>query len=137
MERRRSGGRGERPAHRRHRACLLELTSRGPLVIVVDDIHHADVPSLRCLDYVARRLPGLPVLMVLTEAPRTRPWQADVHAEMLQPATLHRIRLPLLTAEGTFQLLAQRLDIPLARSIAEESHRISGGNPLLVQCARR
>ncbi|MBC9001720.1 AAA family ATPase, partial [Micromonospora aurantiaca (nom. illeg.)] len=112
--------------------ALLELTSRGPLVIVVDDIHHADVPSLRCLDYVARRLSGLPVLMVLTEAPRTRPWQADVHAEMLQPAKLHRIRLPLLTAEGTFQLLAQRLDIPLARSIAEESHRISGGNPLLV-----
>ncbi|RQX30779.1 LuxR family transcriptional regulator, partial [Micromonospora chalcea] len=112
--------------------ALLELTSRGPLVIVVDDIHHADVPSLRCLDYVARRLSGLSVLMVLTEAPRTRPWQADVHAEMLQPAKLHRIRLPLLTAEGTFQLLAQRLDIPLARSIAEESHRISGGNPLLV-----
>ena len=25
--------------------ALLELTSRGPLVIVVDDIHHADVPT--------------------------------------------------------------------------------------------
>ncbi|MEH0973681.1 AAA family ATPase [Micromonospora sp. CPCC 205546] len=113
--------------------ALLEMTSRGPLVIAVDDIHHADVPSLRCLDYVARRISGLPVLLVLTDAPRTRPWRPDVHAELLQPARLHRIRLPLLTAEGTFQLLARRLGVPVARAIGEESHRISGGNPLLVQ----
>ncbi|KAB1162243.1 AAA family ATPase [Micromonospora sp. AMSO12t] len=113
--------------------ALLEMTAQGPLVIAVDDIHHADVPSLRCLDYVARRISGLPVLIILTEAPRTRPWRPDVHAELLQPARLQRIRLPLLTAEGTFQLLARRLGVPVARTIAEESHRISGGNPLLVQ----
>ncbi|RLK24983.1 regulatory LuxR family protein [Micromonospora sp. M71_S20] len=114
-------------------AALLEMTAQGPLVIAVDDVHHADVPSLRCLDYVARRISNLPVLIILTEAPRTRPWRPDVHAELLQPTRLQRIRLPLLTAEGTFQLLAQRLGVPVARSIAEESHRISGGNPLLVQ----
>ncbi|MEU4778933.1 AAA family ATPase [Micromonospora sp. NPDC023633] len=113
--------------------ALLEMTTQGPLVIAVDDVHHADVPSLRCLDYVARRISALPVLIILTEAPRTRPWRPDVHAELLQPARLQRIRLPLLTAEGTFQLLAQRLGVPVARTIAEESHRISGGNPLLVQ----
>ncbi|MEU4773589.1 AAA family ATPase [Micromonospora sp. NPDC023644] len=113
--------------------ALLEMTTQGPLVIAVDDVHHADVPSLRCLDYVARRISALPVLIVLTEAPRTRPWRPDVHAELLQPARLQRIRLSPLTAEGTFQLLAQRLGVPVARTIAEESHRISGGNPLLVQ----
>ncbi|MEU9508935.1 AAA family ATPase [Micromonospora sp. NPDC048170] len=113
--------------------ALLEMTAQGPLVIAVDDVHHADVPSLRCLDYLARRISGLPVLVILTEAPRTRPWRPEVHAELLQPARLHRIRIPLLTAEGTFQLLARRLGIPVARTIAEESHRISGGNPLLVQ----
>ncbi|SCL72070.1 regulatory protein, luxR family [Micromonospora citrea] len=112
--------------------ALLELTTRGPLVITVDDVHHADVASLRCLDYVARRISGLPVLVLLTEAPRTRPWRPEVYAELLQPARLHRIRLPLLTVEGTFQVLAHRLGVPVARTIAEESHRISGGNPLLV-----
>ncbi|MGK5671587.1 AAA family ATPase [Micromonospora sp. URMC 106] len=113
--------------------ALLELTTQGPLVIAVDDVHHADVPSLRCLDYVARRIAGLPVLILLTEAPRTRPWRPEVYAELLQPARLHRIRLPLLTAEGTFQVLAHRLGVPVARTIAAESHRITGGNPLLVQ----
>ncbi|MEU8189088.1 AAA family ATPase [Micromonospora carbonacea] len=113
--------------------ALLELAARGPLVIGVDDVHHADVPSLRCLDYVARRIPGLPVLIVLTEAPRTRPWHPEVYAELLQPARLHRIRVPLLTLDGTHRALADRLGAPTARSIAEETHRISGGNPLLVQ----
>ncbi|MBB5827693.1 AAA family ATPase [Micromonospora carbonacea] len=113
--------------------ALLELAARGPLVIGIDDVHHADVPSLRCLDYVARRIPGLPVLIVLTEAPRTRPWHPEVYAELLQPARLHRIRVPLLTLDGTHRALADRLGAPTARSIAEETHRISGGNPLLVQ----
>ncbi|MER7335065.1 MULTISPECIES: AAA family ATPase [unclassified Micromonospora] len=111
---------------------LLELTTQGPLVITVDDVHHADVASLRCLDYVARRIADLPVMVLLTEAPRTRPWRPEVYAELLQPARVHRIRLPLLSVEGTFQVLAHRLGVPVARTIAEESHRISGGSPLLV-----
>ncbi|MFI7431928.1 AAA family ATPase [Micromonospora haikouensis] len=113
--------------------ALLELAARGPLVIGVDDVHHADVPSLRCLDYVARRIPGMPVLIVLTEAPRTRPWHPEVYAELLQPARLHRIRIPLLTPDGTYRALADRLGVPTARSVVEEVYRISGGSPLLVQ----
>ncbi|MGW1060359.1 AAA family ATPase [Micromonospora rubida] len=113
--------------------ALVELASRGPLVIAVDDAHHADVPSLRCLDYVARRIAGLPVLIVLTESPRTRPWHPEVHAELLRPARLRRIRLPLLTADGTYQFLAGRLGAPAARRIADECHKITAGNPLLVQ----
>ncbi|MGC4807529.1 AAA family ATPase [Micromonospora sp. DT233] len=113
--------------------ALLELAARGPIIIAVDDVHHADVPSLRCLDYLARRVSGLPVLIVLTEAPRTRPWHPEVYAELLQPARLHRIRLPLLTRDGTYQVLADRLGIPAARTVADESHRLSGGNPLLLR----
>lgn len=91
------------------------------------------MPSLRCLDYVARRIAGLPVLIVLTESPRTRPWHPEVYAELLRPARLRRIRLPLLTADGTYQLLAGRLGAPAARRIADECHEITAGNPLLVQ----
>ncbi|RGC67515.1 Bacterial regulatory protein, LuxR family [Micromonospora sp. MW-13] len=113
--------------------ALVELAGRAPLVIAVDDVHHADMPSLRCLDFVARRIAGLPVLIVLTESPRTRPWHPEVYAELLQPARLHRIRLPLLTADGTYRLLAARLGAPVARSIADECHEVTAGNPLLVQ----
>ncbi|MEV4483698.1 AAA family ATPase [Micromonospora coxensis] len=112
---------------------LLELAGREPLVIAIDDVHHADVPSLRCLDYAARRVAGLPLLIVLCESPRTGPWHPTVYAELLQPARLHRVRLPLLSRDGTYRVLADRLGVPVARTITEEAHRISGGNPLLVQ----
>lgn len=111
---------------------LLELVARAPAVVAVDDVQHADAPSLRCLDHLTRRVTGLPVLIVLTEAPRTRPWQPTAYAELLQPARLHRLRLPLLTADGTHRILADRLGAPVARRIADEAYRISGGNPLLV-----
>ncbi len=113
--------------------ALLELAARGPLVIAVDDVHHADVPSLRCLEYVSRRVSGLAVLIVLTESPRTRPWHATVCPELMHPARLHRVRLPFLSPSGTYQVLAGRLGGSVARTIAVETHRITGGNPLLVQ----
>ncbi|QLQ35719.1 AAA family ATPase [Micromonospora robiginosa] len=111
---------------------LLELAARAPAVVAVDDVQHADAPSLRCLDHLVRRVVGLPVLIVLTEAPRTRPWHPTAYAELLQPARLHRVRLPLLTADGTYRILADRLGAPVARRVADEAYRISGGNPLLV-----
>lgn len=113
--------------------ALLELAGGGPLVIAVDDVHHADVPSLRCLDYVARRVSGLATLIVVTESPRTRPWHPGIYAELLHPARLHRVRVPLLSAEGTYRVLAARLGVPGARRVANRCHSISGGNPLLVQ----
>jgi hypothetical protein len=36
-----------------------------PLLMVIDDAHWADVPSLRFLVYLARRLHGLPVLLLV------------------------------------------------------------------------
>ena len=42
----------------------VNLADRGPLVLVVDDAHWADPPSLRFLGYLSRRLDGLPVLLL-------------------------------------------------------------------------
>ncbi|WP_433393225.1 LuxR C-terminal-related transcriptional regulator [Micromonospora sp. KLBMP9576] len=106
----------------------------------------------RCLDYVARRSTTTltagddrragcsrnpprtsPGARLLTESPRTAPWHPEAYEGLLQPARLQRIRVPLLTSHGTFELLAARLGVPVARSVADECHRISGGSPLLVQ----
>ncbi|MEV0328128.1 AAA family ATPase [Micromonospora echinospora] len=111
---------------------LVAIAAQGPLVVAVDDVHHADAPSLRCLAYLARRVTGLAVLIVLTEAHRTRPWHPTIHAELMRSARAHRVRLPLLSPDGTYRLLADRLGVPVARRITDEAHRISGGNPLLL-----
>jgi DNA-binding CsgD family transcriptional regulator len=120
--------RGSAEAERRPRdeasALLRELAERGPLVIAVDDVDHADGPSLRLLGDLARRTR---VLLVLTECSRPRP---PVHAG-LPPA--RRLRLDPLPEREVATVLAAHLDPQAARRLAPECHRASGGNPLLVQ----
>ncbi|MEU6075132.1 AAA family ATPase [Micromonospora sp. NPDC047074] len=113
-------------------SVLLDLATGTPLVIAVDDVHHADLPSLQCLDYLARRSAATSLMIVLAESPRTAPWHPELYEGLLQPARLHRIRVPLLSPDGTFALLVARLGMPAARSVGDECHRISGGSPLLV-----
>ena len=52
------------------------FASRIPTLLVVDDLHWADEPSLRWLVYLARRLEGLPLLLLVG----TRPPEQAQHA---------------------------------------------------------
>ena len=45
---------------------LKRVARRAPLVIVLDDLHWADAPSLRLLAFLARELMAAPVLIVVT-----------------------------------------------------------------------
>ena len=46
-----------------------EMAARGPLLLVVDDAHWADRPSLRWLAYLGRRLEGVPLLVFVAYRP--------------------------------------------------------------------
>src|SRR4051794_28997525 len=48
------------------------LAGEQPLVLVVDDAHWADAPSLRFLDGLARRVEDLPLLLVIATRPGER-----------------------------------------------------------------
>jgi transcriptional regulator with XRE-family HTH domain len=48
---------------------MVHVTDDGPVALVVDDVHWADGPSVRWLEYLTRRLRGLPLLLVLTARP--------------------------------------------------------------------
>src|SRR5438105_12819310 len=45
------------------------FASRRPTLLVVDDLHWADEPSLRWLAYLARRIEGLPLLLLAGTRP--------------------------------------------------------------------
>jgi len=45
----------------------------GPVALVVDDSQWADAPSLRWLDYLTRRIGGLPLLLVMAMRPEEGP----------------------------------------------------------------
>ncbi|MFD7594058.1 LuxR C-terminal-related transcriptional regulator [Kitasatospora sp. NPDC059812] len=46
---------------------LARWAAERPVLIAVDDLHHADEPSRRWIGYLARRIAEIPVLLVVTE----------------------------------------------------------------------
>lgn len=118
-----------------HRLCkvFFDLAANGPLVIGVDDAHHADMSSMLVLLYLARRLRTVPILLVLTQSSRPHLRHALLQTEFLHQPGCTGIRLGPLSPGGVETLLAGRLGPAVGASLAAECHRISGGNPLLVQ----
>ncbi len=57
------------------------LADSEPLLLVVDDAHWADIPSLRFMHYLARRLDGLRVVLLVAARPAERghPTRRRVH----------------------------------------------------------
>ena len=110
----------------------VNLTAAGPVALVVDDVQWCDSASLRYLAYLAKRLEGLPLLVVL--AVRTGEPHADdvLLAEIaLDPSTIV-LRPPPLSAEAAGALVRERLGEG-ADSFVDACHRMTSGNPLLLR----
>ncbi|QFG21437.1 LuxR family transcriptional regulator [Actinomadura sp. WMMB 499] len=113
-------------------ALLLSAADRAPLVIAVDDVHHADPASLRFLHHLVRRAGSARIMLVLTECVRAAPPSPLPHAELLRGPRVHRARLRTLTRDGVAAVLSGHFDPLTVRRLAGGWHRATGGNPLLV-----
>jgi DNA-binding CsgD family transcriptional regulator len=105
--------------------CNLALVC--PLLIVVDDAQWADEASLCCLAYIARRLEGVPALMMLA-ARRQQP-ESDAIVELVDHAA-DQLALAPLSAHATGHLLGRMR--PGCEVLADRVHAATAGNPLLV-----
>lgn len=111
-------------------ALLRELAEHQPVVLAIDDAHHMDEHSLRCVLYVARRLRSSPVTIVLTVcalAPEEHPLLMH---ELLRQPNCRNLRLAPLSERGVQELVAGQL---ATRDVDPAWHEISGGSPLLVR----
>ncbi|MFJ4554272.1 AAA family ATPase [Streptomyces sp. NPDC088817] len=118
-----------------HEFCrqMLRLAVRRPLVITVDDIHHADAESRRCLLYLARRLGAARVLLVVTCQRDEGSAPPLFAAELPSGPGTHRLGVEPLSQASTAALLEERLGtLADAPGLAAEFHRISGGNLRLL-----
>ncbi|GAA2529898.1 LuxR C-terminal-related transcriptional regulator [Winogradskya humida] len=106
---------------------LLGLSERYPLAIVVDDAHHADAASLTCLSYLARRVRGSN-LLILISCSEFDPMQDD----LLNGPQNTRLRLGPLTMHDVCELVAARFGAAAGERHAAEWHGLTGGNPLLL-----
>ena len=111
-------------------ATFLEvLATRGPLVLVVSDIHWADDVVIEALERVLRRLRSLPFLLLATARPEfEQRWTppAGHHNSLV----LHLDPLDAVaTAELATELFGDELDEDLLAFFLERS----GGNPFFIE----
>ena len=115
---------------------LRILSSRGPLMVAVDDAHWLDRPSACVLEFCFRRLQGEPICVLLTSRGDTRffPLALD-HA--LPPDRFGRVRLGPMSLGAIGEILRSQLGITLPRYALTRLYDSCGGNPsYALECAQ-
>ncbi|WP_189241490.1 BTAD domain-containing putative transcriptional regulator [Planobispora rosea] len=115
-----------------YQRVLAALTSAGPLLVVLDDLHWADAASLRLLAFAAGELERRPVLVVATLRPEPgdHPEQLrDTLGALTRERCAERMAVDPLTGDDVASYLAaRRIDPALAGTL----HERSGGNPFYL-----
>lgn len=115
-------------------AALLRSCARTqPMLVAIEDIHQADEPTLRLLEYLASMLDRLAVLLVVTT--RDVPMgssAARTLAYLQREPSARRIVVPALTQAVVRQLIVERTGMEPAPSFVDGLMSATGGNALFV-----
>ncbi|CAN5319772.1 hypothetical protein BH24ACT9_BH24ACT9_04500 [soil metagenome] len=107
-----------------------DLASFRPLLITVDDAQWADLPSLRFLVYLSRRIADLPIALVVgTRPPYER---SSPLGELTAGRNGERIMPKPLSPEAV-AALSVRHGVAPAAAVVAAVHVASGGNPFLAK----
>jgi len=115
---------------------FLEFTRRGPMVVVLEDLHRADESSVAAVEYVANQLQNQPLWILATSRPyaslsesgraRLEAFEGATHARriVLRPMTSGEVADYLRMSDPSREFSPEEV----ARRYSE-----TGGNPLLLQ----
>ena len=117
---------------------LTNATHAHPIVLVLDDLHFADVPTLRLLQHLTRHLDGSGLLVVgiYEEGPLTgRHPLAQVLAELRREHRYESVVLRPLSREQTGEVLAAFAEdkLEMAPGVIDAIHRHTEGNPFFLE----
>ena len=116
-------------------AFLKTASQRQPLVLVLDDLHWADQPSLALLQFVARELNGARLLIIGTYRDmglsRQHPL-AEALGELTRERLFQRVLLRGLTQEDVGRFIEMTSGRGAPRGLIEAVHAQTEGNPLFV-----
>jgi DNA-binding CsgD family transcriptional regulator len=104
-----------------------------PTLLAIDDLHWADSPSLRWLLYLARRLEGVPILVVAaTRPPEGEGRDPTLVAELIADPEAAAIR-PEPLGQASIAVLARELHgLEPDEAFCAALESATGGNPLFV-----
>jgi tetratricopeptide (TPR) repeat protein len=101
-----------------------------PLLVVLDDLHWADPSSLAFLDFVAREIRDMRVLLIGTH--REQGVSPD-HPLVRLPHDVHRLRLRGLSLPDTATLITATTGQDPEPSVVKATHQRTGGNPFFIR----
>jgi class 3 adenylate cyclase len=110
--------------------------TRGPLVVVCDDVHWADPSSVEVLQQVISSVPALPVLFILSSRAEraSAGWRLIASARDVFGDALAEIRLEPLSRDDSRELVSHLLTI---ESLPAETRELvlarAEGNPFFVE----
>ncbi|MEV8514867.1 AAA family ATPase [Dactylosporangium sp. NPDC051484] len=112
---------------------LAAAAERRPLLVVLDDLHWADLSSLRLLHHLADHLTGAPVLLVATRRAHPEPVGvlADVVAALGRRHAL-RLDLPGLSPGGVAELARAVTGEAAPAQLATSLRERTDGNPFFL-----
>ena len=116
-------------------AFLKTASLRQPLVLVLDDLHWADQPSLALIQFVARELGGARLLIIGTYRDMELSRQhllAEAFGELTRERLFQRVLLRGLTQDDVGRFIEMTSGHSPPRGLAEAVHTQTEGNPLFV-----
>jgi predicted ATPase/DNA-binding CsgD family transcriptional regulator len=114
---------------------LIKAAQQVPLVVIIDNLHWADVPSLSLLEFLSHELSRSRMLILATyrdgEVARGSAL-LDALGGLDREAHVQRVRLKGLDEAGIGALAGHLLDKPLPGRVIDTIYEQTDGNPLFV-----
>ena len=115
---------------------IRAASSRTPLVLVLDDLHWADKPTLQLLQHLAREVSSMRVLVVGTyrdtELSRTHPLSESLATLNREPG-FQRLTLRGLSREEVGEYVRVTAGVTPSRRLLEKLYEETEGNPFFLQ----
>src|SRR5947209_8280012 len=108
------------------------LASGRPLSILVDDAHWCDEATFRFPGYLARRLEGLPVALIVALRGDDGHRRLATLSELSSNLRSQRLRPSPLSADAVELLVRERVSSDAEPGFCSRCAEITGGNPFLV-----
>jgi DNA-binding CsgD family transcriptional regulator len=116
---------------------IAALAEAVPLLLILDDAHWADESSMRFVNYLAPRLEGMPVSLVIAGRPPGGDPAGELLARLLADPDADGLKPSPLSEAGAAALIEQALGEPPGRRFLTECHQATRGNPFLLASLAR
>lgn len=110
-----------------------KLAAKAPLAIAIDDAHWADVASLRFLAFLAARLEGLPVLLLVALRPGEHTPASDLLEIIRSDTGADVLSLAELTERGCEAVVAEAFGDGAEPAFSRACFEATGGNPFYLR----